>query len=365
MNSTRRARQILHIDLDSFFVSVERGQNPVLRGRPLIIGSHGACGIVAAVSAEARECGVRPGQSMAKAQSLCPAGVIRPGDFEAYAHMSAHLTAILLLHSKKVERPSVDEAYIDLTTTASSSRSASQIVENLRAEIQERLGLSASFGLASTRLAARIASRWARPRGFLLLLPDHEQAFLGKQSVEALPDLAQRVVLTLAANGISTLAQLAEADETVMASIVGRSHATTLRHLAMGQDDSEIASIAPPTFVREEHRLREPACDSLSLNAILDTLVERVCLALRPFELSTGHLVIEVMSARGSKRQEQRFPLSVGDERTLAPLARRLAEPLLHPPAVIQQIAITADQLGRHSPQYPLFPELSEAVHGS
>ena len=110
-----RRRHILHVDLDPFFVNVERSLDASLRGRAVIVGGGDASGLVAVASAEARQAGVVPGQAMAVARRLCPAAVVREGDFETYGRFSEEVSAILLAASRRVERPSADEAYVDLT----------------------------------------------------------------------------------------------------------------------------------------------------------------------------------------------------------------------------------------------------------
>src|SRR5262245_40525102 len=110
-----RARRILHVDLDSFFVCVERSLDAGLRGKPLIVGGEGSEGVVAAASAEARAAGVRVGQSLSAARRACPEGVFRSGDLDAYARVSEEITGLLLSASRRVERPSIDEAFVDLT----------------------------------------------------------------------------------------------------------------------------------------------------------------------------------------------------------------------------------------------------------
>ncbi|MFI5184762.1 MAG: DNA polymerase IV, partial [Vicinamibacteria bacterium] len=146
MKSPVRRRSILHIDLDPFFVSVERSLDPSLRGKAVVVGGDGASGIVAAASTEARAMGVTPGQSLGIARRLAPNAVYRPGDLEAYARVSDEVTAILLAASRRVERPSADEAYVDLTPEHASERNAVPAAEAIKDEIQRRLGLEASLG---------------------------------------------------------------------------------------------------------------------------------------------------------------------------------------------------------------------------
>ncbi len=363
MRKPARQRQILHVDLDSFFVAVERSLNPTLRNRPVIIGGNGPSGIVAAASQEARAQGVAPGQPIARALRQCPHASFKPGDFEAYAHISAQVTAILLAHSRRVERPSVDEAFLELPTDRP-ARLAVTAVDHVRHEIQQRLNLDASFGLASSRLAARIASRWARPRGFLLLLPDHERSFLNRQSIAMLPDLLPRVERILVQHGLTTIGQVADADESLLVKLVGHATAAFLGSTARGQAEEPIMMATPPVEIHEEARPHEPDIDSAGLALLLDELVERACQKLHPFALAARSLAVEVLGALRPRRRTQDLALCVGDGPTLRRLVRNLAQPLLQPPQTVREIHLYLRELAPASPQYPLFPGLSGLARG-
>src|SRR5882672_5758748 len=115
--------------------------------------------------------------------------------------------------SRRVERPSADEAYVDLTRESPSSPTPVAVAESLKDELQRRLGLDASLGLATTRLAARVASTWARPRGLLVVLPGYEASFLARQPLCFLPDLPPHLETALETAGLLTLGHVAEADE--------------------------------------------------------------------------------------------------------------------------------------------------------
>lgn len=193
MKTAVRKRHILHVDLDPFFVSVERSLDPSLRGRPVIVGGDAASeGVVAAASKEALALGVHAGQSLLDAHRLCPTGMFRSGDLEAYARASEDVTAILLSASRRVERPSADEAYVDLTPDTPEAPHPVSAAERIKEELQRRLRLDASLGLAGTRLAARVASRGARPRGLLVVLPGYEAHFVARQPLSVLTELPRR-----------------------------------------------------------------------------------------------------------------------------------------------------------------------------
>ncbi len=130
-------RTILHVDLDPFFVSVERSLDPSLRGRPVVVGGDGAgLGFVAAASEEARQAGVRVGMPVAQARLACPAAAFRRGDLDVYGRCSEEVTAVLLAASRRVERPSADEAFVDLTAEGPADTTPVRAAESIRDELQ-------------------------------------------------------------------------------------------------------------------------------------------------------------------------------------------------------------------------------------
>ena len=354
-----RPRRILHVDLDPFFVSVERSLDPALRGRPVIVGGNAFDkGMVAAASPEARAAGVRPGQAIALARSLCPEGVFRPGDLETYARFSEDVSAILLGGSRRVERPSADEAYVALSRESAASPNPVAAAESIKDEIQRRLGLDASLGLASTRLAAKVASTWARPRGLLVVLPGYETSFLARQPLSFLPDLPPHLETALETAGLLTLGQVAEADEETLAALVGNA-GPRLRDAARAVGEEPVAVTAPPAWVQEETSIRDRRSDREALASVIDGLARRACRRLRPFGLSAGTVTVEVRrGAEGGVRRDDELDPGLTDPDTVAAVARSLAEPLLEPPASVRSVQVRLSRLTIAGSQAPLFPEI-------
>lgn len=359
-SAAARRRSILHLDLDPFLVSVERSLDPLLRGRPVIVGGDGSSGVVAAASSEARAAGVRPGQTLGAARELCPEGVFRPGDLERYARFSDDVTTVLLSASRRVERPSSDEAYVDLTPESPASPAPVASAEQIKDEIQRRLGLDVSLGLASSRLAARVASAWARPRGLLVVLPGYELSFLARQPVAALPDLPPHLEAALTKAGFETLGQLAEADQETLERVAG-SGAARLRETARGEVEEPVAVSAPPTWVQEEATIRDRRSDRAALEAVLDGLATRAWRRLLPFDLQAGTATVEVRRSDATLRRSENASPGIDDERTVRELARTLAEPLLEPPGGVRALQLRLSRLSPPCSQVPLFPRLSGA----
>jgi DNA polymerase-4 len=357
VKARERARRILHVDLDPFLVSVERSLDPSLRGRPVIVGGlPDGSGMVAAVSAEARERGVRPGQPVAAARRACPEGVFRPGDFEVYARFTEDVTSILQAASRRVERPSADEAYVDLTSEGAGDPPPVAAAEAIKDEIQRRLGLDASLGVASSRLAARVASSWARPRGLLVVLPGYESSFLARQPIHFLPDLPAHLETALEKGELTTLGDVAAAEPERLQALVGSPAAERLRAAARGEGEEPVPLTAPPAAVQEETILRDRRADREALESVLDGLATRACRRLRPFGLAAATLSVEVRRTEGTLRRAETLEPGVDDEETARVVVRGLAGPLLDPAASVRALSVRLARLHRPRPQSSLFP---------
>lgn len=355
-----RTRSILHVDLDPFLVSVERSLDPSLKDRPVVVGAGpDGSGIVAAASAEARAAGVRAGQSIAAARRACPGGVFRQGDLDTYARFSEDVTSILLAASRRVERPSADEAYVDLTREDDRAAAPVAAAEAIKDELQRRLGLDASLGLASSRLAARVASTWARPRGLLVVLPGYEALFLARQRLSFLPDLPSHIETALEKAGFETLGQVGEANTPALAEMVGEVAAERLQDAARGAGEDPIAVTAPPQSIQEEAVIRARRTDRSALLEIVGALASRAARRLRPFGLAAGALSVEVRRVDAPARRSETFPSALEAEDTLRDVALALAAPLIDPAATVKAVQVRLTRLGAVSGQatLPLFPE--------
>lgn len=365
VKAASRTRSILHVDLDPFLVSVERSLDPSLKDRPVVVGAGpDGSGIVAAASAEARAAGVRAGQSIAAARRACPGGVFRPGDLDAYARFSEDVTSILLAASRRVERPSADEAYVDLTREDDRATAPVAAAEAIKDELQRRLGLDASLGLASSRLAARVASTWARPRGLLVVLPGYEGLFLARQKLAFLPDLPGHIETALEKAGFETLGQVGDANPESLAEMVGPVAAERLQDAARGAGEQPIAVTAPPTTIQEETVIRARRTDRAALLEIVGALAARAARRLRPFDLAAGAVTVEVRRAEAPARRAETLPSPVAAEETLRDVALALAAPLLDPAGTVKAIQVRLTRLGAVTGQatLPLFPERRRAA---
>jgi DNA polymerase-4 len=349
-------RTILHVDLDPFFVSVERRLDPSLRGRAVVVGGDGAgLGFVAAASEEARQAGVRVGMPVAQARIACPVAVFRRGDLDVYGRCSEEVTAVLLAASRRVERPSADEAFVDLTAEGPADTAPVRAAESVRDELQRRLGLDASLGLASSRAAARIASGWAKPRGLLVVFPGYERSFLAGQPVSVL-GVPPHVATALEKAGLSSVRQIADAEETALAALVGSAAASRLAALARGEQEPRIAVAAPPDFVQEDSAIRARGSDRLALEDVADALARRAARRLKPFRLGARAILVEVRRAADVARRTDVVSPALVDEGAIAARVRLLLDPLLDPAEGVRGLLVRLARLEPSAAPAAFFP---------
>jgi DNA polymerase-4 len=269
---------IVHIDLDAFFVAVERARRPELAGRPVIIGGRpGGRGMVASASREARKRGVRSGMSLTHAFERCPEAVFIDGAFDAYFAASLQIDALLRQEPADIEWASIDEVVLALK--AESTAAALTAIERVQAAIHA-LGFDAAFGVARTKLVARVAAHLGRPRGLVHVLDGYEARFLSPLKIELLPGIDPATARRLRAAGIRRLGQLARLSEAEVSAVAGRAGCVLARQAA-GRDASRVRRTALPPPRIEDRALRPPTTDAGAVGAALAREIERTGRDLR------------------------------------------------------------------------------------
>lgn len=196
-------RIIAHFDLDSFFVSVEVVNNPSLKGKPVIVGGKER-GVVAACSYEARKFGIHSAMPSKKALQLCPQAIVISGTYTEYSRFSRWVTEIIASKAPLFEKASVDEFYLDLTGMDKFFNPLQWTID-LRKQIMEETGLPISFGLASNKMMAKIATNAAKPNGYLQIPFGKEKEFLAPLSVDKIPGVGDQTFEVLKSMGIKTI----------------------------------------------------------------------------------------------------------------------------------------------------------------
>src|SRR5499427_1712262 len=201
---------ILHVDMDSFFVSVERLERPELRGKPVVVGGRpDQRGVVSSASYEARKYGIHSAMPLRTAGRLCPQAIFLDGHHERYSEWSDRVASILVKFSPVVEMVSIDEAYLGLAGTERLHGPPLAAADKLLRTITSQTGLPCSGGLASTRLTAKVASDQAKPRGLLWVPAGAEERFLAPLPVRKIPGIGKVTERALRAMRIETVGQIA------------------------------------------------------------------------------------------------------------------------------------------------------------
>lgn len=275
-------RQILHVDLDAFFVAVEQARDPSLRGQPVIVaGAAERRGVVSTASYEARRYGVRSGMATATARRLCPDAVWISGDFALYRQASALFMDILRPLTPLVEPLGLDEAFLDLTGCEPIVGSALTAAQVIRRRVRQELGITASAGLASCKVIAKVASDAAKPDGLVWVPPGREGEFLAPRPVRDLPMVGPHGEAVLRRMGIETIGQLALTSPRFLALRFGSSGKVLWRY-AQGVDDSPVRPEREPVkSISRETTFPEDIDDRAYLKVVLRRQAEKVGAELR------------------------------------------------------------------------------------
>ncbi|MCU1489538.1 MAG: dinB, partial [Acidimicrobiaceae bacterium] len=220
--STGGPVEVVHLDMDAFFASVEVLFDPTLAGRPLVVGGTGDRGVVASASYEARAYGVRAAMPTGQARRLCPDAVFVRGRYEEYSRISGELRSLLSQVTPLVEPVALDEAYLDVSGAHALLGTSEQIAWELRRRVIDELQLSCSVGVGRTKLVAKLASEAAKPkagasspsdpgsggRQVVVVDPAEEERFLGAHRIRAVPGIGPRTAERLDRFGVATVADL-------------------------------------------------------------------------------------------------------------------------------------------------------------
>lgn len=290
-------KQVAHVDMDAFFVSVELLSRPELRGQPVVVGAAGnERGVVAAASYEARQYGIHSALPSRTAYRLCPEAVFLPPRFELYQEWSDKVRKILARFSPVVQMVSIDEAYLDLTGTERLHGVAWHAAEKIQRTVGEETKLPCSIGMGQSYLIAKVASDMAKPRGLLWVPHGAEQAFLAPLPVRRIPGIGPVTEKVLYAMGVTTVGELAAVPEDQLREAFG-AWGKGLYLKARGQDtdlwfvDDEQKSIS------HERTYAEDVAERGELEATLAYLSELVGKRLREAGVRARTITLKLRTA--------------------------------------------------------------------
>ena len=215
-------RKIIHIDMDAFYASVELKDRPELKHLPVVVSSHHPRAVICAASYPAREFGLRSAMSMSQAKKRCPQVVVIEPNFEKYRAVSAQIHQIFQRYTPLIEPLSLDEAYLDVTNNLQNIASATEVAMQIREDIFQATGLTASAGVAPNKFLAKIASDWHKPNGICVIKPSQVQNFIQDLPLKKIPGVGKVTQEKLKILQLETLGDLQQIDEAVLIQHFGK-----------------------------------------------------------------------------------------------------------------------------------------------
>jgi DNA polymerase-4 len=232
-------RSIIHLDMDAFYASVEQLDNPDLKGKPVIVGGSSIRGVVSAASYEARKYKIHSAMPIAQALRLCPRGIFLPVRMKRYSEISKKVFSIFQKYTPLVEPLSLDEAFLDVTSSGKLFGTADDIARQIRKQVFAEIGLTISAGVATSKLVAKIASDIKKPDGLTIVPAGGEAEFLASLSIKRLWGVGRKTQKRLALLGIRTIGDIAALSPELLEQKFGK-HGRSLYHASLGMDERDI-----------------------------------------------------------------------------------------------------------------------------
>ncbi len=322
-------RKIIHIDMDCFYAAIEERENPSLIGRPIAVGGSRRRGVLTTANYEARKYGCRSAMPVFKALELCPHLLILPVRFDLYRAESSRIRAIFGRFTEIIEPLSLDEAYLDVSHLESNGAA---IAREIRAQIKEERRITASAGIASNKLIAKIASDWEKPDGQYEVTPEKFDEFVAKLPVGKIWGVGKKMREKLSAIGVETCADLQKIDRIELSQRFGK-WGLELWELCRGIDDSPV----------RPNRIRKSLSSENTFSENIETLP-----ALIPHLRGLIEGLAEDLAAKHSDRVIRSLvvKLKFSDfEQTTAERANHVLEPL-----IFEDLAAEAWRRGKNRP---------------
>ncbi len=348
---------ILHVDMDAFFVSVEELINPRLVGKAVVVGgSPSTRGVVAAASYEARKYGIHSAMPMAAALKRCPHVIRLDGNHSLYGDYSAKVMAIFERFTPDVAPVSVDEAYLDITGVIRLHKADPiTIAHRIRDAVKEETGLSCSIGLAGSRVAAKIASDMAKPSGMLALFPGYDASFMAPLPVGKMPGVGPTAEESFRRMGITRIGDLARYDAGTLTTLFGRHGAAAARR-AKGES-APLPPRGPVKSMGKEVTYAVDTDDPAYLEATLSYLSERVAYRLRQAGFLFRRVTVKIRFADFNTATRSRVLSGPsGEAARLFAVARVLLKGLAPSRRTgVRLVGVSVSLLTERTPQIPLF----------
>jgi len=353
-------RNIIHLDLDTFFVSVERLINSRLTGRPVIVGGASDRGVVASCSYEARQYGIHSAMPMRMARQLCADAVILRGDMDLYSRYSNMVTGIIAASAPVYEKASVDEHYIDITGMDRFYGSL-KWTQELRRKIIAETGLPISFGLSVNKTVSKIATSEAKPNGEKQVPAEGVTPFLHPLPISKIPMIGEKTFHLLRSMGIATIGTLSLIPVEMMEKVLGK-NGIEIWKKSNGIDLTPVTPYWEQKSISSERTFDKDTTDLALLNNILVAMVEKIAYELRKEEKLTSCVTVKIRYSNfDTHTLQKRIPYTSFDHK-LIETTKELFKRLYQRRMLIRLIGVRFSHLVQGTQQLNLFEDTPEMV---
>ncbi len=353
-------RNIVHIDLDSFFVSVERLNNPALIGKPVLVGGSSDRGVVASCSYEARTYGIHSAMPMKQAKQLCPEAIIVRGDSSLYSYYSNMVTDIIQESVPLYEKTSIDEFYIDLTGM-DRFFGCYKLATELRARIIKETNLPISFAMSANKTVSKVGTGEAKPNGQKHIEHGTEKSFLAPLSVKKIPMVGDKTFQLLRGMGIMWIRTLQEMPLTLVQQVLGE-NGNSIWRKAQGIDNSPVEPYSERKSISTERTFEQDTIDVNMLRGILIGMTEKLAFQLRTEQQLTACVTVKIRySDFNTYTMQARIPYTSMDH-ILIEKVKELFDKLYQKRMLIRLIGVRFSHLVHGGHQYNLFEQTPEQI---
>jgi DNA polymerase-4 len=354
-------RNIIHLDLDAFFVAVECKKNPKLLGKPLIIGGSSRRGVVAACSYETRAFGVHSAMPMYLALQLCPDARVISGDVESYSQASHEVTEIIAEQAPAFEKSSIDEFYIDASGMDRYFGAFKWAVE-LRKKIMKESRLPISLGMSVNKLVSKVVTGEFKPNAQQCIPAGEEKQFLAPLSIEKLPMVGKQTASFLYDMGVRTVQTLREMPVQFLVSAFGK-NGLSLWNKAQGIDCSPVVPYSEQKSISTECTFDSDTIDVKKLKNILIAMVEKVAFSLRDQQKLTSCVTVKIRYANfDTETKQMQIPYSSSDH-VLLRVVTELFDRLYQRRMLLRLVGVRLSGLVHGNHQISLFDDTAESIN--
>ena len=353
-------RHITHMDLDTFYVSVECLRNSKLLGKPVLIGGMSDRGVVASCSYEARKFGIHSGMPMRAAKHLCSHAVIIKSDFEEYSKYSKLVTEIIKEKVPMFEKASIDEFYIDLTGM-DKFFGCRKFSDELKQKVNKESGLSISYGLASNKLISKVATNEIKPNGQIEIPFGNEKTFLAPLSIMKIPGIGKETGYKLLKMGVETVRTLSEIPVKLMFNLLGK-NGNELHRRANGIDESPVVPYREQQSISTEQTFETDTIDTNFMYKQLVRMTEKIAFELRSKNKLTGCISVKIRYSDFQTEQKQTSINYSAADHELIQKAKELFNKLYTRRQLIRLIGIRFSDLIPGTYQIDLFKDTQEEI---